>query len=180
MIFILGRTGSHTGASEYLRYLGDRAGLQSEIGQPAPFVGSNPPTVDPAETLPLYRELRGAIADGLVRSAATPTKGGVAVSLAKCAMGGRLGAIVDLGDCPGVAELDDDVALFSESNGRFVITVAAHDADTFSDRFSELACQRVGVVADQDRLTIRRGESTLIDLPIEELRQRFKEGLADA
>ena len=130
--------------------------------------------------MPLYRELDGAILDGLVRSAATPTKGGVAVSLAKCAMGGMLGGTIDLSDCPGVADLEDDVALFSESNGRFVVTVAADDADAFDDRFSELACQRVGEVSDQDRLTIQRGESTLIDLPIEELRQRFKEGLADA
>jgi phosphoribosylformylglycinamidine synthase II len=180
VIFMLGKTEGHTGGSEYLRHLGERHGSKTELGQPKPFVGSNPPTVDPSETWPLYRELQAAIADGLVRSAATPTKGGLAVSLAKCAMGGGLGGSLDVSACPGVAELDDDALLFSESNGRFIVTVAATDADTFSARFADLDCQRVGTVTERDHLTIQRGSSTLIDLPIEEMRRRFKEGLADA
>ena len=180
LIFVLGKTGDHTGGSEYLRHLGDVHNLAREIGQPAPFVGSNPPTVDPADTLPLYRQLHQAIADGLVRSAATPTKGGLAVALAKCVMGGGTGCSVDLSKCPVVDPIEDDTLLFSESNGRFIVTVAAADAESFEARFADLDCQRIGEVSDGDRLTIQRSDSTLIDLPIEQLRQRFKEGLANA
>ena len=180
VIFILGITGAHTGGSEYLRYLGDRAGLEAEIGQPSPYVGSNPPTLDPASTLPLYRVLSRAIADGLVRSAATPSKGGLGVTLAKCAMGGDLGATLDLSGCAGATELEDDVLLFSESNSRFVTAVADADAEEFSKRFADLACRQVGVVTGGDRLTIRRGDDTLVDTSIDEMRRRFKEGLADA
>ena len=180
VIFVLGRTGEHTGGSEYYRYLGDRDGLAPEIGQPAPYMGTHPPTVDPIETLPLYADLERAIADGLVRSAATPTKGGLAISLAKSAMGGGLGAELDLDNCPGAAELDDDVALFSESNGRFIVTIGEADATAFAERLSTHECTRVGTVSDQPRLLIHRSRSPVIDQQVEELRQLFKEGLADA
>ena len=180
VIFVLGTTGDHTGGSEYFRYLGEHDGVTPELGQPAPYVGSRVPTVDPAATMALYRALSAAMADGLVRSAATPTKGGLAISLAKCAMAGGLGATVDIAACPGSANLDSDTALFAESNGRFVVTVPQTEAGTFAERFSDLECQTVGVVTNQGRLLIRRADEDLIDETVESLRLRFKEGLADA
>ena len=70
-----------------------------------------------------------------MRSAATPGKGGLALALARTAMAGELGMTVDLDLAPGIAELPPDVALFSESNGRFVVTVAATDAAAFAALF---------------------------------------------
>ncbi len=180
VVFLLGQTGAHTGGSEYLRYLGARDGLVPELGQPAPYLGSQPPTVDPTQTRPLYHALAQAVADGLVRSAATPTKGGLAVSLAKCAMAGHLGAEIDFSGCSDMEALEDDVALFSESNGRFVITVAEADESEFAKRFADLDCRRVGLVTEETRLLIRRADSNLVDEPVDEMRRRFKEGLAGA
>ena len=180
VIFVLGETGTHTGGSEYFRYLGERDGLVPELGQPAPYLGSHPPTVDPDQTLPLYRALEQAIDAGWVRSAATPTKGGLAVSLAKCTMAGLLGAAVDLSDCPGMTDLESDTALFSESNGRFVVSVAPDDAAAFADHFADLACCQAGTVSEDTRLSIRRGDAILVEQTLETLRQHFKEGLRDA
>ena len=180
VIFLLGATGDHTGGSEYFRYLGERDGQVAELGQPAPHVGSRPPTVEPGRHWPLYQALAGAVADGLVRSAVTPSKGGLAVALAKASMAGHLGASVDLTDCEEMGMLDDDTVLFSESNGRFLVTVAAADAAAFAEHFSGLACRQVGTVTKEPVLRIQRADRWLIDEAIEELRQRFKEGLANA
>jgi len=180
VVYIHGESGQHTGTSEYLRYLGDLEGLQAELGQPSPYIGSRPPTVDVERSLPLYTALHGAIRAGLLRSAATPTKGGLAVSLARCAMAGGLGLDVDLDACPGMADLDDDVALFSESNGRFVVTLAADRADDFEQRMAGTAWCRAGVVSGEARLVIRRGGRPLVDSTLDSLRSRFKEGLEHA
>jgi phosphoribosylformylglycinamidine synthase len=180
VIFLLGTTSDHTGGSEYLRYLGDREGLQPELGEPAPYLGGQPPEVDPAQTLPLYQAVAQAIADGLVRSAATPGKGGLAVALAKCGMAGDLGAEISLDNLPGGADLDDDLVLFSESNGRFVLTVAEDHAAAFAQRFGSLPCAKLGEVRPQPRLQIHRSDRTVMDEPLESMRKSFKEGLADA
>ncbi|MGH9464647.1 MAG: AIR synthase-related protein [Thermoanaerobaculia bacterium] len=178
--FLLGETGEHTGGSEYFRYLGERDGLLPEIGRPAPYLGRRPPTVDFAATLPLYRALDGALRAGLVRSAATPTKGGLAVALARSAMAGRLGAEVDLDGCAGMENLADDVALFAESNGRFLVTVAPAHADAFAARFAELTCRRVGRVTESPRLVVVRDGAPLLELGLDAIHRRFGAGLADA
>jgi phosphoribosylformylglycinamidine synthase len=180
VVYLLGETGDHTGGSEYYRYLGERAGLTAELGQPAPYVGCRPPTVDPDRTLPLYRALHQATRAGVVRSASTPTQGGLAVALARSALAGDLGAELALEGCPGVDTLASDVALFSESNGRFVVSVAAAHAEDFESRFAGLPCRRMGRVTGEPRLFLRRHGDILLDLPVEALREHFRRGLAHA
>jgi phosphoribosylformylglycinamidine synthase len=182
-VYVLGETGDHTGGSEYFRYLGERDGRRAEIGAPAPYVGNRPPTVDPAAQWPVYQALHRAIDAGLVRSAATPAKGGLGICLARCAVGGGLGATLALEGCapPSLAE---DALLFSESNGRFVVTVAQRDADRFESHLGktqgDLAWLRVGAVTQNPRLVVKLGARTAIDVAIADLGRRFKEGLADA
>jgi len=180
VVFVLGPTADACGGSEWYRRLGERDGLRPEPGAPAPYVGATPPDVDAETTAPLYRALDGALRDGLVRSAATPGRGGLAVALARSAMAGALGATVDLDACDGVAALADDVALFSESAGRFVITVAPADADAFERRFAGLSCRRAGTVASGERLRLVRAGRTVADVGVEELRIAFRETLEHA
>ena len=180
-VYVLGTTGAHTGATEYLRWLGARDGRTAAPGAAEPYVGGRVPDVDPRAVLPLYRALEGAMRAGLVRSAATPAKGGLAVALARCAMAGMLGADVDLDalalEAPSTAT---DVALFSESNGRFVVTVAPHAVEAFESRFPGTACRRVGRVTETRRLVIRRGGAIVLDVPVGDLRRAFQETLQHA
>jgi phosphoribosylformylglycinamidine synthase len=142
-------------------------------------VGSKPPRVDPAETLPLYRALEGAMRAGLVRSAATPARGGLALALARTAMAGEQGLDLDLDACSDLRALPPDVALFSESCGRFVVTTAARDAEAFSRRLGGLACRRVGVVtAAPPRLLVRLGGHIVLDTDVLALESAWKETLA--
>jgi phosphoribosylformylglycinamidine synthase len=180
LLFVLGVTGDHAGGSEYYRYLGERDGLRPEPGRPAGYVGRRPPTVDPEATLPVYRALDQAIHAGLVRSAATPGRGGLGVCLARAAMAGGLGAAIDLGACPGAAGLDPDLALFGESNGRFLISVAPTNEQQFRRWFAGLPCAVVGTVIAAPRLLVHADGNRLIDTDLASLRRRFQEGLARA
>ena len=71
------------------------------------------------------------------------------------------------------------MALFSESNGRFLVTVAEGDADKFEQEFEGLRCVRAGRVTAGDRLTVRHGETSWLDLPLGRMTEKFKERLSD-
>jgi phosphoribosylformylglycinamidine synthase len=179
--FVLGETREELGGSEYFRALGESAGLEAEHpGKPAPFVGSSAPTVDPKALWGLYEAFHGAVRAGLVHSAATPTKGGLALSLAHSAMAGNLGVEIDLDACPGAENLADDSALFSESNGRFLITTSEQNAPAFEEMMSGQPCRRAGKVRADDRLVVHRSGTAVLDVDIADLKASFKGGLAHA
>jgi phosphoribosylformylglycinamidine synthase II len=179
VLFLIGTTRDETGGSEYYRHLGQLQGVTKPLGSPRPFVGNKVPRLDTAETLPLYRALEQAIGRGLVRSAATPAMGGLAVTLARCAIAARLGLEVDLDACPDLAALPRESALFSESLGRFVVTTSPEDADEFEAAFAGLACRRIGLVTGDPRLTVRSGRNSTIDTELSDLVRAFKETLSD-
>ena len=117
VVVLLGETADELGGSEYLSTVhGVIAGV--------------PPAMDVVEERAIHEALLAAIEAGLVRSAHDCSEGGVAVTLAECAIAGGLGATV---------ALDDDLApvssLFSETQGRIVVTCAEPDAETLTDLF---------------------------------------------
>jgi phosphoribosylformylglycinamidine synthase len=178
VVYLLGATRTETGGSEYFRLRGEHDGAAAAPGGPAPYVGNRVPVVDAGETLPLYRALEAAIRRRLVRSAATPAKGGLALALARCAMAGELGMELDLDLAPDLAELPPDIALFSESNGRFVVTVAPKDAAAFAGLFDGIPCRRVGVVTAEASLCLTLGGALRVKLPIAAMKSAYKETLA--
>ncbi len=177
VIFLLGETGEHTGGSEYFRYLGEHHAAQHELGSPAAFVGNKAPFLEPRVSLPLYKQLHESIAAGLIRSAATPTKGGLAISLAKCSIAGGLGAEIELGSIAETNDLDPDVVLFAESNGRLVVTVAAEDVARFRSDFETMQIHEIGEVTPDPALIVKLNDQVLLEVQISELRHSFKKGL---
>lgn len=184
-LYVLGFTDGRTGGSEYLRYLGERDGVTAALGEPAPYVGERAPTLDPERCVELYRELHRAIAAGLVRSVGVPARGGLALCLARSAMAGGLGAELDLESAPGLdggsattAPLSDDVALFSESNGRFVVGVAPESATAFEETLGHLPWAHVGTVVAEPRLTVKRSGRELVGADVADLKASFRRGLS--
>ncbi|MBI5135233.1 phosphoribosylformylglycinamidine synthase, partial [Candidatus Uhrbacteria bacterium] len=102
LVYVLGETRDELGASEY--YAMHDA------------VGANVPMVDTQKNIILYQALNEAIAKGVVASAQSVHRGGLAAALVKTAVGGMLGMDVALADIPGAAA-NDTVALWSESQG---------------------------------------------------------------
>jgi phosphoribosylformylglycinamidine synthase len=119
VVVLLGETRAELGGSEYLKVA---------HGQ----VAGAPPTVDLEAEGALHEFVVDAIERGLVRSAHDCSEGGLAVALAECCIEGGIGADVHL---PGGAggELAPAVELFSESQGRIVVSARPEDVDALMD-----------------------------------------------
>jgi phosphoribosylformylglycinamidine (FGAM) synthase-like enzyme len=153
VVVLLGETADELGGSEYLSTVhGVIAGV--------------PPAMDVVEERAIHEALLAAIEAGLVRSAHDCSEGGVAVALAECAIAGGLGATVTL---------DDDLApvssLFSETQGRIVVTCAEADAEALTDLFvaRSVAFSVIGEVGG-DRLVIE----DMVDVSLQELEAAWK------
>ncbi|MCC6169518.1 MAG: phosphoribosylformylglycinamidine synthase subunit PurL [Caldilineaceae bacterium] len=123
----------------------------------------------PNQPLDRYRRLHQAIRRGLVAAAHDLSEGGLAVALAEMALGGRLGATVDL---PGAQDALE--ALFAESNGRLVVEVAQQDTAAFEMLMADAPFIRLGSVYAEPRLEIRHRSDTVIDLPLDDLLAAWK------
>jgi phosphoribosylformylglycinamidine synthase len=168
-IYVLGETRDEMGGSEYLAMVGERdRGLA--------WLGGEMPRVDAERAGALYAALNRAIGDGLVRSAHTPALGGLATAFAMCAMGGMLGAEIDAKMIPSDGALTARSRLFSESNSRFVVSVAPENAAAFEKAMSGLPCARVGTVTDDPWLEVREA---LIYLSVADMKEAWKAPLRE-
>ncbi len=68
--------------------------------------------------------------------------------------------------------------MFSESNGRFVVTVAARDAAALEAIFRGLPCRRIGAVTAATSLRVTLGGLLRINLEIATMKSAYKETLA--
>jgi phosphoribosylformylglycinamidine synthase subunit PurSL len=170
-IYVVGLTKYELGGSEFFRL------LAREQGTPASY-GGQVPQVDIPRALAIYRAMSEVTAGELLHSSHTPTLGGLAVAFALPAIGGDLGAEIDLSLLPCEGSLDDDAKLFSESNSRFVISCAPEDESAVESVFRDMACARVGKVLPEKylRITGEKGRR-LVDVDIDALRRAFKETL---
>ena len=162
LLYVLGMTRNELGASEYYEHLG--------------YTGRNVPEVRPAEFIPLYRNLMAAIENDLVASAHGVYRGGLGVHLAMVAMGGELGMDVDLAQVPVKDVARDDVILFSESAGRFIVTVAPSNRKEFEEIFKESACACIGKISAETELVIKGTDNRkLISVPVPDLKAAWKQ-----
>jgi phosphoribosylformylglycinamidine synthase len=166
LVYLLGLTRDELGGSEYYEHLG--------------YVGRQVPEVHPETFQPLYRCLQTAIADSLTASVRGIYRGGLAVHAALAALAGGLGLSLDLSKVPLEEALRDDKVLFSESAGRFLVTVAPDRRQAFEAAFDGHAVGCIGVVTEAPRMVIRgtRGEP-LVDLALDDLKIAWKAPFGD-
>ena len=137
LIYLLGETKDELGASEYYDHLG--------------YLGKNVPQVDGPRNVLLYKLYGRAARDRLIASALPVNLGGLGVTLAKKAIAGQMGLEINLKN----SVLRTDKALFSESAGRIVVTVAPQNKKAFEKTFEKFPHVRhIGHVAHGDKLTI--------------------------
>jgi phosphoribosylformylglycinamidine synthase len=161
IIYVLGETRNELGGSEYYQTMG--------------AVGLNVPKVEAAALWPQYKALHRAIAEGLVSSCHAVSRGGLAVHLALAAMAGELGMEVDLSKVPGAETLTPGQVLYSESCGRFIVTVAPDRQTAFEAIFSGMALGRIGITTEPQLFIIRDDKgSDLIREDILHLKNTWK------
>ena len=165
LIYALGMTREEMGGSEYYRLYGG--------------IGNSPPQLRSEEHAPVYKALSDAIAEGLVSSAHDVSDGGLAVAFAESALGFGLGAEIDIANVP--AETDrEDALLFSESAGRFIVSVSPANAERFEKAMAGTIFRKAGRVRGDKRFIIRRGEAVMVNDAIEDLRNAYFKGVEDA
>lgn len=170
-VYLLGSTRGELGGTAYERHFGP-------LWEPSPLP-------DTAASAALYRALAAAIHAGLVRSSHDLSDGGLAAALAESAIGGRLGCTVCLDevelepilDSPQINSAEPTAfpdfpehsmatrearrLLFSESAGRFVVSVPADRRDDFEAHMKGHPCLGIGEVTDEKTLSVSLGEERL-------------------
>ncbi len=151
VVFLLGETKPEFGGSA-LQMLQDGK------------VSGHAPTLDLATERTNQQALLSAIREGLVTAAHDVSEGGLAAALPELVFGTGFGLDVSV-------ETDLVTTLFSESQSRFLVTVAADQADRFETLTNTT---RIGHVTETPQLIIRASDR-LIEMNVAEL-ERVWEG----
>ncbi|WP_028325873.1 AIR synthase-related protein [Desulfatirhabdium butyrativorans] len=162
-VYVIGRTANELGGSLYYHRFG--------------YVGCNVPKVDAAAFWPSYRALSQALDRGLVSAVHGIYSGGLGIHAALMAMAGDLGMELDLSGLPVCEEsLRADQALFSESAGRFLVTVSPQRSAEFEALFDGLPVAPIGRVTQEDGpFRVYGADGSLqIDVPVGRLRASWK------
>jgi phosphoribosylformylglycinamidine synthase len=139
------------------------------------FVGLNVPKIDPHESLPLYIALSSAIKRGVVSSCHTVSRGGLSVHASLVAMSAELGVDIHLASVPTDRKLKHAQLLYSESCGRFIVTVAPENKQKFEEEFEGMKIGFVGLVNDSSLLRFfDTEERVIISHDIYELKRAWK------
>ncbi|WP_339189449.1 phosphoribosylformylglycinamidine synthase subunit PurL [Paenibacillus sp. FSL P2-0121] len=126
-----------------------------------------PPALDLATEKKLLNVVLTSIRGGLVRSAHDLSEGGLAVALAESCISGGIGANVEL----SANGLRSDVALFSESQSRIVLTAAPERAEELKAAIaaSGVPVEIIGTVGG-DRLRVNLDGVSALDEAVAELK----------
>ncbi len=135
-VYVVGLTRNELGGSEYYDLFG--------------YTGYNVPKVHEESFVSIYRTIERAIEKGLVASCHGVFRGGIAVHVALSAMGGCLGAKIDLRKVPVTSDVRrNDTVLFSESCGRFLVSVSQEKALEFEKCLDGIPFARIGEVTEE-------------------------------
>ena len=162
-VYVLGMTKEELGGSEYFASLG--------------FVGNDVPKVDAASAKKLYTALENAINEGTIASCHDCSDGGLGVALAESAFSGDLGMSIELTKVPVENIKRADTILFSESQSRFVVTVAQDKVERFEKIMKGNVYADAGAVTSQQNFTVMDGEKVILSTGIDELRDAWQKTL---
>jgi phosphoribosylformylglycinamidine synthase len=163
LVYVLGLTKNELGGSEYYA-------IHNKIGNVAP-------SVDLESSLKLYSALSKAIDAGLVSSCHDCSDGGLGVALAETAFAGGLGMFIDLRKVP-TADVDrNDFLLFSESQGRFVVTISLENEKRFEEMIKGSVFAKIGTMTKDDFIVYGLDGKICIKSNINDLKEAWQKTL---
>jgi phosphoribosylformylglycinamidine synthase len=96
------------------------------------------------------------------------------------AMGGNLGLQADLAKVPGGDGMRDDILLFSESAGRFIVSVDPDKREAFEAIFKTDTFACIGkVTAEADLVITGTKQQIVIAVPVADLKAAWKKPFGD-
>ncbi len=158
---------TEAGGSEYLADIGESRGGSK-------YLGNNIPRVDSEKFSTLYRTFHGAMRKGLIASSISLERGGLGVALAKSALGGELGCDIELDSVPVRDVTRPDTLLYSESQGRFLVSVNPALKDDFEKEFASLPFNKVGKVTEKKKVVVNHKGASIVDIDLGSLMSAYK------
>lgn len=162
-VYVLGMTRDELGGSEYFASLG--------------FIGNDVPKVNATTAKKLYSSLEKAIKEGTVASCHDCSDGGLGVALAESAFSGNFGMTIELTKVPVENIKRADTIMFSESQSRFVVTVAPGNVKRFEEIMNGNVFADVGEVTARQNFTVMDGEKVVLSAGIDELKEAWQKTL---
>ncbi len=186
LVYVIGVTSNELGASEYYDLLGK--------------IGLNVPQVHFERFKVVYRALEMVISSGIAASAHAVGRGGLAVHFALSAIACNMGIEIDLSKVPvdkntdkyneknnqidttpsychvqNINNINNSTLLFSESAGRFIVTVAPENRSIFEKLFKGMAYRCVGEVTNtHSNLIIKNGGQLVAEISVDKLTKSWK------
>lgn len=164
LIYLLGGTWKEMGGSEAAHELGK--------------VGGKMPRVDAASAKARYRAINALMGQRALSACHDCSDGGMAVALAEMAMGGRLGCEINLDAVSTQESMNVWELMYSESASRHIVTVRPDLAPLLDALGMWQICRPIGHVTENSRMILQSGDSTIVDVEVEELALAFKSGFA--
>jgi phosphoribosylformylglycinamidine synthase len=161
LVYVVGQTRDELGGSHFA--------LVNDL------LGGNVPTVDAERARDTFLAMHRAIRGGLVRACHDLSEGGLAVAAAEMAFAGGFGATLAVDAIAAQhAAAGAVVALFSESNTRFLCEVEPDQSGEFERTMSGLPCTTIGEVSPDDRFVVSLGDRKLVDANIHALKEAWQ------
>ncbi|NBI29848.1 phosphoribosylformylglycinamidine synthase subunit PurL [Chengkuizengella marina] len=161
IVFLLGDTKDELGGSEFQTIIQGKT-------------EGKPPVIDLEKEKLLLDTVLQAIQKGLVASAHDLSEGGLAVALAESCISGEKGAEINF-----KSDLRPDIALFSESQSRILLSTSPEQAEKLEKWLSEQAVpyQKIGNVTNNSDLQIYVNDQQVIQSSVEQLEKVWKDAI---
>jgi len=130
------------------------------------------PKVNTKKNFNIYRTLEKVINKELIASSISVNSGGLVVALVKASIGGMLGVNVDLKNLKGKATTID-AKLFSESQGRIVVSVAKKNIPVFEKVVKGIPFTKIGTVSEGKNFVVKDGKKEIIKTKIQSLSKAY-------
>jgi phosphoribosylformylglycinamidine synthase len=141
------------------------------------FLGANAPRVDHALARSVLHGVHRSIAARSVLSAHDLSEGGLAAAVAEMAIGGRLGARIDVDAVPKPGPLRPERILFSESQSRILLEVAPDRLADLRANLHSVPFAVVGEVTRKPELVFQSASSVLARLGLGAAERAWKRPL---
>ncbi len=164
LIYVLGETNEELGGSEYYKSINE--------------VGNSVPKVDADKNLKLYLAYAKALEKGLIALGIGLGIGGLSVALAKSSLAGMIGASIDLSKLEGNVKRND-FALFSESQGRILVSVDPKRKLEFEKIMEGNSISEIGEVVDSKKIEISNSGKNVVNLSLDEVYEKYAERFKD-
>jgi len=164
LVYIIGKTDSEIGGSEFVKIFG--------------FKGGDVPKVYKKTAKVNYNNFSKANQNKLITSAISVGIGGLGVALSKMVIASQKGLKINLSNINTIdKEIENNHILFSESQSRIIVTVNPSNRIKFESYFKKNQLSLIGKIIKRKKIvcTMRNKEGFKVD--ISSLNNKYKRGL---